>query len=174
MKIIFSLALIACFSLSSIAQETNNGKKLWAKSMLNEKAPKLVVEEWLSEKPDTKGKFVLVDFWATWCGPCRSAIPHLNQFQQKFADELVVVGISDEPVEKIESLQNPLIKYYSARDSRKIMYNKLEVKGIPHCILISPAGKVIWEGFPFLNGYELTEKVIADLIAKYQSTAEVI
>lgn len=44
------------------AQESNNGKKIWAKSFLNKKAPEIVVEKWLTEKPDFKGKFVLVDF----------------------------------------------------------------------------------------------------------------
>src|SRR4051812_13554317 len=61
-------------------------KRLWAKSVLNQKAPELVVEKWLTEKPDTKGKFVLIDFWATWCPPCRKAIPELNAFKKKFGD----------------------------------------------------------------------------------------
>lgn len=91
--ILMALLLVSTFAF---AQESNNGKQMWAKSVLNEKAPELKVAEWVSKKPDTKGKFVLVDFWATWCGPCRKAIPELNELQKQFKDNLVVIGISDE------------------------------------------------------------------------------
>ena len=40
------------------------------------------------------GKFVLIDFWATWCGPCRRSIPGLNQLHARFKDRLVIIGIS--------------------------------------------------------------------------------
>ena len=52
------------------------------------------VEKWLTDAPDLNGKFVLVDMWATWCGPCRRSIPHLNELYAKFKDRLVVIGLS--------------------------------------------------------------------------------
>ena len=142
-------------------------KKLWAKSILNQKAPELVVEKWLSQEPERKGKFVLIDFWATWCGPCRKAIPELNAFHKKFGDKLVVIGISDEAEAKVRAFANPKIEYASAIDTQARTKKTLQVKGIPHVIIIDPSGIVRWEGFPFLKGEELSEKVVADIIAKY-------
>src|SRR6478736_184892 len=97
-----SSAVIAFLSLAFVAGAEE--KQLWAKSFLGAKAPEVVVEKWLTAAPDTKGKFVLIDFWATWCGPCRRAIPELNAFQKKFADKLVVIGVSDETEDAVRKL----------------------------------------------------------------------
>lgn len=151
------------------AQESSNGKKLWAKSILNEKAPELIVEKWISKQPDTKGKFVLIDFWATWCGPCRAYIPALNDIQKKYEDKIVIIGISDEAAEKVEAFNNPKINYFEAIDTKGTVKDLLQVKGIPHAILIDPKGVVRWEGFPLLQGNELTEDVIKALLEKYKN-----
>jgi cytochrome c biogenesis protein CcmG, thiol:disulfide interchange protein DsbE len=158
------LLLTSLFVINAFSQD----KKLWAKSVINQKAPKLVVEKWLTEKPNTKGKFVLIDFWATWYGPCRRAIPDLNQFRTEFEKDLIIIGISDESQETIQSMTNPKMDYYSAIDSENRMYNLLEIRGIPHCIVIDPEGIVRWEGYPTLNGFELTSEVIKDIIEKYK------
>lgn len=141
-----------------------NQKKLWAKSFLNEKAPELIVEDWITDKPHTEGKYVLIDFWATWCAPCKKAIPELNHFAKKFKDKLVVIGISDETKKKITKLKTPKIDYYSAYDTRKKLKNIYKVKGIPHVVVINPKGIVVWEGYPLLKGHELTEEVMTDLL----------
>ncbi|HJR99545.1 MAG TPA: hypothetical protein VJ780_01315, partial [Flavobacterium sp.] len=64
----------------------------------------------------------------------------------------------------------PKIEYYSAIDTQRNMYNSLEVKGIPHCILIDPNGIVRWEGYPLLNGFRLNSEVIKEIIQKYKGT----
>jgi cytochrome c biogenesis protein CcmG/thiol:disulfide interchange protein DsbE len=147
--------------------ETPTGKKLWANSFLNQKAPDFQVEKWLTPEPDRRGKFVLIDFWATWCPPCREAIPELNGYARQFSDKLVVIGISDETEEAVRKLTNPQIEYYVAIDSQARMKNAVGVTGIPHVLLIDPQGYVRWEGFPFLEGHELNSKVVGDIIAKY-------
>ncbi len=167
--------LFLCISFSNIqAQESNNNKKLWAKSFINQKAPELIVEKWLSAAPDTKGKFVLIDFWATWCGPCLRVIPKLNEWQSKYKDQLVIIGLSDERKSKVRSLKKVTLEYYSAIDTRAQLKYKFEVKGIPHCILIDPQGIVRWEGFPGLEGHQLTAEVLEHLFEKYSDTITLI
>ena len=139
-------------------------KKLWADSFLGKPAPEFVVEKWLTAEPERKGKFVLLDFWATWCGPCRKAIPELNGLHKKFGDQLVIIGVSDEAEDKVRALKEPKIEYASAIDTQGRMKKALGVKGIPHVILVDPAGIVRWEGFPLLEGHELTESAVKEVL----------
>src|SRR3954468_7573765 len=97
-----SLLLVFVVCAGLVASAVAGDKKLWAKSVIGQKAPEFVVEKWLTAEPSTKGKFVLIDFWATWCPPCRKAIPELNGFQKKFADKLVVIGVSDETEDSVK------------------------------------------------------------------------
>lgn len=161
-KLILLLFCVSALNLQ--AQE----KQLWAKSYINQKAPELVVEKWLSEQPQLEGKFILIDFWATWCGPCIRLIPELNTFQKTFKDELVIIGLSDEKEEKVKALEGASIQYFSAIDTKARMKKTLKVKGIPHCILIDPQGIVRWEGFPKLEGYELNSEEIKRIISEYK------
>jgi len=142
-------------------------KKLWAKSFIDQKAPEFVVEKWLTDEPNTRGKFIMIDFWATWCGPCKKAIPELNKWYEKYNKQLVVIGLSDETEQKVNSMKSPVINYYSAIDTQKRLKSTFAVSGIPHVVIIDPKGIVRWEGFPFLQGYELTDQVLEDLFQKY-------
>ena len=159
--------IILLITLLSISNFYAQEKKLWAKSFINKKAPEFVVEKWLTDEPEINGKFVLIDFWATWCGPCKKAIPELNEFHHKFKDKLVVIGISDEPKGKVKKMKNPKMEYYSAIDTKERLKKIYEVQGIPHCVIINPNGIVVWEGWPQQKGFELTEETIDNLIKNY-------
>ncbi|MGB5981556.1 MAG: TlpA disulfide reductase family protein [Nonlabens sp.] len=161
----FSFLIFLFCAAFSQAQE----KKIWADSFLGKQAPTIEIEQWLSDEPNTEGKFILVDVWATWCGPCKRAIPKLNKFQKEFKDDLVIIGITYENERKVKKMTGPKMKYYNEIDTQKRMRRTLNVQGIPHCILIDPNGVVVWEGFPELNGHELTAEVIKDLIESYKS-----
>jgi cytochrome c biogenesis protein CcmG/thiol:disulfide interchange protein DsbE len=139
-------------------------RMLWASSFLWSEAPEFVVEKWLTDKPDTKGKYVLIEYWATWCGPCRRSIPLLNGFHKKYGDELVVIGISEESEEDVRKMVEPKIDFHLAIDTKKRMKNELGVFGIPHIIILEPGGCVIWEGFPLQKGYELTDEIITKIL----------
>lgn len=144
-------------------------KVIWAESVLGKKGPELQVEEWLTPKPDLDGKFVMVEFWATWCSSCRKAFPKLNGLQKAFKDELVIIGLSDEPAEKVNSMLYPKIEFTKAIDTRQLMKNQLKITGIPHGIVMDPDGIVVWEGYPAMSGHELDSTAMRRLIDEYEA-----
>lgn len=166
MKLFFSICF-SFFIVSALAQENNGGKKLYSKSFLNKKVPELIVQEWLTKKPDTRGKFVLIDFSATWCHACRKSMPELNYFQKKFADKLAVIFITKETPEKVRAAKNFLVEVASAVDTVGATSKVLEIKGIPHIVLVDPKGFVRWEGFPSSKDFEISEDVLISIFEKY-------
>jgi thiol-disulfide isomerase/thioredoxin len=130
--------------------------RLYARSFRGQRAPAFVVEKWLTAQPDTAGKFVLIDFWATWCRPCRRSIPELNAFHAKYKNRLAVIGVSNETEAEVRRMRAPKIDYAVAIDTMGRMSKVLEIRGIPHCILIDPKGVVRYEGMPqYLNDRKL-------------------
>ena len=132
-----------------------------ADSFLNQPAPKIVVQKWLSNEPNIEGKFVIVDFWATWCGPCRKTIPTLNELAAKYKDRLLVMGISDEPEQIVRKMTDPKIEYYVGIDTNHESLTAINIRGIPHALLIDPKGIVRFEGHPSLLDGPRLEKLLA-------------
>ncbi len=137
------------------------------KSFFNQPAPGLWIEKWVGAQPEIDGKFVLVDFWATWCPRCQRAVPELNGIAEQFQDELVVVGITDEPEEKLRAFKIP-VKYFSAIDSEERTKSAIGIWTCLHIMLIDPAGTVCWQGFAFEPGSELTAQVIQERIQQFE------
>ncbi|MEH6537157.1 MAG: TlpA disulfide reductase family protein [Psychroserpens sp.] len=165
MKIKFTLILALTFLVCGLGFAQK--KQMWAKSYLNQKAPSIDSIKWITDQPDTKGKFVLLDFWATWCKPCKNVIPHMNAFSTEFKNDIIVIGISEETEEKVKSMKTPVMEYFSALDANSSLNTAYSIQGIPHVVLIDPKGVVRWEGFPALTDHELTSEVIKDIIDKY-------
>jgi thiol-disulfide isomerase/thioredoxin len=122
------------------------------------KFPDLAPLQYLGSKPELAGKPAIIEFWATWCPPCRKSIPHLNELNKKYKDKgLVIVGISNESSATIEKFtkSNP-INYYVGLDPKSVYSQKLGVDGIPHAFLLDKTGTIVWDGHPM----ELTDAAI--------------
>jgi len=90
-----------------------------------------------------KGKVVLVDFWATWCPPCKNAIPHLIDLYEKFKDQgFVVLGISPEDEKSLEKFRDDYKITYPILLGTQEVAQAYGVQAIPKSIFIDKKGIV--------------------------------
>jgi thiol-disulfide isomerase/thioredoxin len=129
--------------------------------MVGEQLPSVTLS-YLGKRPDTKGKPMLLEFWATWCPPCRESIPHLNEIHAKFKDRgLAVVGVTDEPQLVIRKFQKEIpMNYAVATDTGGRLGEKLGVSSIPTAFLVDKDGKITWQGHPMSLPEAEIEKIL--------------
>jgi thiol-disulfide isomerase/thioredoxin len=117
-------------------------------SPLDKPAPAVNVEKWLTDKPVTADKSVLVFFWKPQSAPCRRAIPDLNDLQKKYPDTLVVIGITTESEKDISQMTDPHMDFASGIDSQGSMLHAADISTVPSVLLIDPKGIVRYAGHP--------------------------
>jgi thiol-disulfide isomerase/thioredoxin len=132
------------------------------------KIPGFTVAKWLGQRPDPGIRLVAIDFWATWCGPCRAAIPHVNELTEKYGQDILFVGISDEKDAeftagmKKQKLKAGDFKYPLAIDPAATLKEKFfGIRGIPHMAIFSADGIVRWQGHPMSLQEEDIDKLVA-------------
>jgi thiol-disulfide isomerase/thioredoxin len=135
-------------------------------------AAPLKIKEWVKSGPvdpkDGKNVYV-VEFWATWCGPCRMSIPHLTELQKKFKDKgVVVVGISDEDPGTVKpfvkSMAEKMDYTVACDDDRQTFASYMEAyrhNGIPTSFVVDKSGKVVWDGHPMAGLDQAIEATLA-------------
>ena len=137
-------------------------------------APKLQPGKWVQGEPVSQispGKAYLVEFWATWCGPCRVSIPHLNEIYNKYKDKgLIVIG--QNCAEHDESKVAPFVKSMGDKMTYRVALDKSDgamlqnwmeaagQNGIPTAFLVDTHGRIAWIGHPMSLQDQIIEKVL--------------
>lgn len=145
---------------------------------IGDTAPPLKIKEWVRGEPvnlakDAAKKIHMVEFWATWCPPCKASVPLLTDYQKKYAKDLVIIGVTDaDPYRNSPTEIKQFVKekgkemdYHVAIDDDGVTskaYMGEEEVGIPQAFLVGRDGKVVWQGSPLDPSLE---KIIPDIIA---------
>lgn len=114
-----------------------------------------------------KGKYVLIDFWSSWCGPCKASFPHMKEVYKKYGGEkFEILGISIDDVRSawLKELSNQQLPWPQVLDTKKIYVSGFGVTGVPTAFLINPEGRIMMKEIGFdKNGNGQIEKKLKEL-----------
>jgi len=158
-----ALALLSCLALVNGAALSQDRPAAGATLKVGDKAPPLTIEKWVKgEAVPTfqPGKVYVVEFWATWCGPCIASMPHLSALQKEYKDKgVTIIGCTSadprntlEAVEKMTREKGDGMAYTVAWDKQRTT-NEAYMEaagqnGIPTAFLVDQKGTIAWIGHP--------------------------
>lgn len=119
---------------------------------------------------DLKGKVVLVDFWASWCGPCKESFPVMEELQSRFGKKglvVLAVNLDDDSGTMNDFLKKHPVTFTVVRDAKKKLVSTVNIKSMPSSFVLTPDGKVasVHKGFHGQETRDQYFKEIEDLIA---------
>lgn len=148
-----------------------------ASPSIGDKAPPLTISEWVQGKPvdldrDKGKKIYMVEFWATWCPPCKASVPRLSKFQKKYEKELTIIGVTATDnrgntapaIRRFVKKQGDNMIYHVAIDEEQKTWDRYmgAFAGIPHAFLVGRSGHIVWQGSPL---DETLDQVLDDVIS---------
>jgi thiol-disulfide isomerase/thioredoxin/Leucine-rich repeat (LRR) protein len=139
--------------------------------MTGKPAPELRIEKLLqapegaiASLDELKGKVVVLEFWATWCGPCIRSFPHINGIAEKFQNQPVqFISITDEPEAVVtDFLKKHLLRTWVAIDMDRTIFEAYHIKGRPRIIVINAKGIIVDVTLPM----SLTEESLNNILTQ--------
>ena len=105
----------------------------------------------------SKQKLFMIEFWATWCGPCITVSDYLDVLQEQYIKDLYILSISEETPETVKKfLSKRPTRFATAIDYDGETFKKYRVKDLPYAVLLDADASIVWKGNPAnLNNYDL-------------------
>lgn len=115
-----------------------------------------------------RGKIVVLDFWASWCVPCRRSFPWMNEMQEKYADEglvIIAVNVDNDPSDAEEFLQKYPANFLIAYDDDRQLVRQYAIEAMPSSFLIDRDGTLVQNhlGFKVAKTDEYEAAIVAAL-----------
>ena len=170
------LLLFLCCLLTFSMDAQSTGEEAPSPTLnIGDAAPPLRVRQWLKGKPVKKikkGKIYVIEFWATWCAPCRAAMPRLSALALQYKDKVTFLGIdvmedkhvTPEKLQRFVDSMGQKMDYAVAADDNNFMdtvwHKSVGYLGMPGTIVVNTDGKIAWIGHPVY---------LADVLAKITS-----
>jgi thiol-disulfide isomerase/thioredoxin len=137
------------------------GSSVWAVE-----AGKPLPDLGLAEVQKTKGQYIYIDYWASWCGPCRQSFPWMNALQAKLGSKglkVVAVNVDAKRADADKFLTHTPAQFTIAFDPQGESAKKLAIKTMPTSMLVSPEGRVLFvhSGFRTEETGQLEAKIAA-------------
>ncbi|MES2038037.1 MAG: TlpA disulfide reductase family protein [Pseudomonadota bacterium] len=120
---------------------------------------------------DYRGKVVYLDFWASWCGPCKQSFPWMNALQSKYGAQgfqVVAINLDTKQEDALEFLKATPGNFHIAYDPKGVMPRQYEIKGMPSSILIDRDGKILSQhaGFNEASKAKIEQAIVTSLGSK--------
>ncbi len=132
------------------------GLAFTAEQVSAETAPDFTLSESPGEQQlsDLKGQVIYLDFWASWCVPCRKSFPWMNSIQEKYADrgfKVITVNLDKEPKLIAAFLKKYPAKFTIVRDAKGVIADQYQLQSMPSSYIIDASGEIIFSHTGFFE-----------------------
>jgi len=171
-RLAFASAAVILTAAAAFPQKTPDAAAKKPDLTVGSPAPALTIEKWVKGSPVAgfeKGKVYIVEFWATWCGPCIAGMPHLSELQRQYKDKSVtVIGVTTEdprnPLTAVEAMvkdkgdgMDYTVAWDSGRKTADAYMKAAQQRGIPCSFVVDGKGTIAYIGHPMFLDMPLAE-----------------